>query len=134
MFAKVLKVMSLKTTLYVSCKHFVAPVGEKIFAILGEDRILYTPIDSDIGKDYAVRIIKKTGWNVKKVKIRKTGKNAAYSIPKSFAKYLNINRGDLVLALGNNNTLEIIPLSLAITKLGKFKIYHYNVLFYHLIL
>lgn len=121
MYARVLKVMSSGTTFYISCRHFIAPVGEEVFAILGEDRILYAPIDSDIGKDYAVRIIKKTGWNVKKVKIGKVGNSAMYSIPKSFAKHLNINRGDLVLALGNDSTLEIIPLPLAIAKIGKFK-------------
>jgi len=37
----------------------VAPAGDGIFAILGSDRILYTPIDSNIGKEYAVRVVKK---------------------------------------------------------------------------
>ncbi|MEM1610310.1 MAG: hypothetical protein QXQ57_01525 [Sulfolobales archaeon] len=36
----------------------IAPADEEVFAILGEDRILYIPIDSDIGKEYAVRVVK----------------------------------------------------------------------------
>ena len=121
MYAKVLKVMNSGTTFYITCKHFVAPAGEEVFAILGQDRILYVPIDSDIGKEYAVRIIKKIGWNVKKIRIGRTGKIASYSIPKSFAKHLDIKKKDLVLALGKNGALEIIPLQHAIPKLGKFR-------------
>ncbi len=121
MYARVLKVMDSKTSFFIICHHFIAPVSDDVFAILGEDRTLYTPIDSDIGKNYAVWIVKKIAWNVSKVKVRRIGTSAVYTIPKSFAKHFNLKKGDLMLAVGNDNTLELIPLSVVITKIGKFR-------------
>jgi len=121
MYAKVLKVSGSKTELYVTTKHFIAPAGEEVFAILGEDRILYAPIESDIGKNYAVRVVKGAGWNVKKIKVQRVVASAAYNIPKSFAKYLNIGKGGLVLAVGGDATLEIIPLPIVIARIGRFR-------------
>lgn len=121
MYARIVRVHGSNLSLYIRCKFFVAPVGEKVFAILGEDRILYTAIDNDIGKEYAVRVVKGSGWNIVKVRVGKAGKIAQYTIPKSFAKQLNINDGDLVIVLGKDDALEVIPLVLATEKIGKFK-------------
>ncbi|RLG82977.1 MAG: hypothetical protein DRO40_06135 [Thermoprotei archaeon] len=122
MYAKVLKVVGVQgTSHYIVCKHFVAPAGEEIFAVLGEDRVLYVPIDSNVGKEYAVRIVKKTAWNIKKIKVGKVKTSAVYFIPKPFAKTLNIKKGDLVLVLGHDSSLEVIPIKVVVEKLGKFR-------------
>jgi len=105
----------------ITCRHSIAPVGEKIFAILGVDRILYTPIDSNIGKEYAVKVVKQSAWNVKKVKLGKVGGYIRYGIPKSFASALNIKKGQKVLVIGKEDTLEIMPMNIAIEKIGTFK-------------
>jgi len=93
MCAGALRVRSSGTSFYITCSHFIAPTGEEIFAVLGEDRILYTLIDSDIGKNYAVRVVKGAGWNVKKIRVGRVGSTAVYTMPKSFAKHLNIGKG-----------------------------------------
>ncbi len=121
LYARTLKVQQNKGSLYITCNYFVAPIGEEIFSVLGEDRVLYIPIDSEIGKEYAVRVVKKRGWNVRKLRVGRTGKSAVYFIPKSFTKSLGIAAGEYVLALGRHNTLEIIPLKITIQKLGKFR-------------
>ena len=122
MYARVLRVLSVHgTSHYILCKYLVAPVGEEIFAVLGEDRILYVPIDSDAGKEYAVRVVKRTAWNVKKVKVGRAGRSAAYFIPKPFAKALGIGRGDRVLALGYDGSLEVVPIEVVVGKIGKFR-------------
>ena len=120
MYIKVLKVMG-KVSYYITSRHFIVPAGEEVFAVLGVDRILYVPIDSNIGREYAVRVVKKTAWNVKKVKVWKTNVSAVYSIPKAFAKSLGIKKGDLVLVVGRDNTLEIIPVRVLLEKIGKFR-------------
>jgi len=109
--------------LEIRCKHLIAPVGEIVFAILGTDRIMYTPIDSEIGKEYAVRVVKQKAWNVKKVKVGKckSCNSVRYGIPKSFARTLNLKKGQKVLVIGKNNTLEIIPMNVVIEKIGTFK-------------
>jgi len=108
--------------LEIKCRHSIAPVGEKVFAILGIDRIMYTPIDSEIGKEYAVKVVKQNAWNVKKVKIGKyKGNSIRYGIPKSFARALNLKKGQKVLVIGKEDTLEIIPINIAIEKIGTFK-------------
>jgi len=121
MYVKILELAEQGKQLCVLCNYFVAPIGEEVFAILGVDRILYIPIDSDLGKEYALRIVKKTGWNVKKVKVRKMQKGAVYSVPKSFGMYLNLKKGDYVLAVGKDDLLEIIPIKIVIEKIGSFK-------------
>jgi len=107
------------SSLYFFCNHFIAPIHEKIFAILGSDRILYTPIDSEIGKEYAVKLVKKIAWNVKKIKIGKFKSKAKYSIPKPFAKYLGISKGDIVVLLGFEDSLYMIPLRFLIERIEK---------------
>ncbi len=122
MYAKAHKVLSYHNgSLHIVCSYFVAPAGEEVFAVLGEDRILYIPMDSDLGKEYALRIVKKTGWNVRKIKVGKIQRSAVYTIPKSFAKTLNIKKGDQVLVIGRDNKLEIIPVRIIIEKIGPFR-------------
>lgn len=123
MYVKSHKVQTQKTSrsYYITCGHFIAPASEEVFAILGEDRVLYVPIDSDVGKEYAVRVVKKTGWNVAKVRVGRAHRSAIYTIPKSFAKYLNLEKGDYILAIGNSGSLEVIPLRIVIDKVGRFK-------------
>jgi len=121
MYAKIIKVRSTSSTLIFVCRYFVAPAGDRIFAILGSDRILYTPIDSNIGKEYAVRVVKKIAWNVAKVKVGKQMTYAKYSIPKQFAKQLGISRGDYLLILGLDEGIHAIPVKYLIEKIGKFR-------------
>ena len=121
MYIKVLKVISNNPSLFIICKHFIAPVGEKVFAVLGEDRILYIPIDSDLGKEYAVRVVKGTGWNVRKIKVGKMKSSATYCIPQSFAKQLGITKGDYLLAIGVDEKLELIHLKYVLEKIGRFR-------------
>jgi len=93
-----------------------------VFAVLGRDRILYTVMDNEIGKEYAVRVLMKMAWNVKIIRVRREGKIFRYTIPLSFAKALNIKKGDYVLALSaREDTLEIIPLGNVLEKIGKFE-------------
>ncbi|MFA4641536.1 hypothetical protein [Pyrococcus kukulkanii] len=120
MYVKVLTVTGSKT-LAITCKHVIAPIGEKVFAVLGSDRILYTPIDGDIGKEYAVRVVKGTAWNVTKVKPHKIKDSIAYTIPKNFAQTLGIHKGEKVLVIGKENVLEVIPVNTVIEKVGKFR-------------
>jgi len=109
-------------TLYVAPGHFIAPAGTKVFAVLGEDRILYTPLDSELGKDYAVRVVKGSAWNIEVVKVgRRSSKGARYTVPKRFAQYLSLNRGDYVLAAGTESTLEVVPLRVVLEKIGRFR-------------
>ncbi len=122
---EVSKVCAIKTrssaTYYIRCNHAIAPVGDDVFAILGKDRLLYVSIDSEMGKDIAVRVIKGTAWNVTKVKVRKYGKRVAYGIPKKFAENLGIKQGEYMLILIDEDKIEIIPLKLLIDKIGKFE-------------
>ena len=121
LFAKIHKVVSSHSILTFTCSYFVAPAGDVIFAILGSDRILYTPIDSNIGKEYAVRVVKRTAWNVAKVKVVKHGRYARYTIPKQFAKQLEISRGDSLLILGLDEGIHAIPVKYLLEKVGKFR-------------
>ena len=121
MLVKIVKVMSSAGSLFFKCRYFVAPVGDEIFAILGSDRILYTPIDSTIGKEYAVRIVKKTAWNVTKVKVGRVLNSARYTIPRQFAVQLGIARGDYVLVLGLEDGLHVIPIKYVVEKIGRFR-------------
>jgi len=120
MYAKIVKVISTGTLFFV-CSHFVAPAGDRIFAILGSDSILYTPIDSSIGKEYAVRVVKKTAWNVAKIKVGKCKRCARYSIPKQFAKQLGISGGDYLLILELDEGIRAMPVKYLIEKIGKFR-------------
>ncbi len=108
-------------TLKIYCSYTVAPIGEKIFAVLGEDRILYTPIDSDFGKNCAVRLIKGTGWNIKKIRPYKNKSGVIYTIPKSFAQTLSLRKEDYVLVIGKEDVLEVIPVNIIVSRIGKFK-------------
>jgi len=121
-YVKVLTVIAVgKQSLAITCRHAISPIGEKIFAVLGVDRILYVSIDSTLGKDFAVRVVKGKAWNIVKVKPHKFGLSILYTIPKSFAKTLNISKGDKVIAIGRDETLEVIPVKIAIKKIGPFK-------------
>ena len=120
MYAKVLTVTGSKT-LTIVCKHVIAPIGEKVFAILGSDRILYTPIDSDVGKEYAVRVVKGTAWNVTKVKPHKVKNSIAYTIPKNLAQTLGIHKGEKVLVIGKESTLEVIPVNIVVERVKEFR-------------
>ena len=120
MYVKVLTVTGSKT-LTIVCKYVIVPIGEKIFAVLGSDRVLYTPIDSNVGKEYAVRIVKGTAWNVTKVKPYKVKNSIAYTIPKNFAQTLGIHKGEKMLVIGRESTLEIIPVNTIIERVGKFR-------------
>ena len=116
------KVTRGSATLYITCSHGVATVGDKIFAVLGEDRILYTPISSEIGKEYATWVLRGMAWNVKVVRIGVVGESFRYTIPRSFARTLGIEKGDLILAVSTSpDTLEVIPLRLILEKIGKFR-------------
>jgi len=121
MYAKIVKVLATSDTLIFLCNYFVAPVGDMVLAILGSDGILYTPIDSRVGKEYAVRVVKKTAWNVAKVKVGKHIKYAKYSIPKQFAEQLGISRGDYLLILGFDEGIYAIPVKYLVEKIGKFR-------------
>ena len=110
--------------LLISCKYPIAPIGEKVFAVLGSDRIMYIPIDSELGKEYAVKVVKQNAWNVKTVKIgiyHRKRKSIRYGIPRSFARALNIKKGQKVLVIGRGDTLEVIPTNIALEKIGTFK-------------
>jgi len=120
-YANVVKVMSTYSTLFFICSYFVAPVGDKVFAVLGADRILYTPIDSSVGKEYAVRVVRKSAWNVSTVKVGKYRELARYTIPRQFAKQLGVSRGDLLLVMGLDEGLHAIPLRYVVEKIGKFR-------------
>jgi len=121
MYASILRVRNMNNVLCIVSNYFIAPAGTKVFAVLGEDRILYTPIDSELGKEYAVRIVKGSAWNVEIVKVGRYGTFARYTILKRFAQRLGLSRGDYVLAIGNEPTLEIIPIRVALEKIGRFR-------------
>jgi len=121
MYANIVKVMSTQNTLFFICSYFVGPVGDRVFAVLGTDRVLYTPIDSSVGKEYAVRVVRKSAWNVSMVKVRKYGGLARYTIPRQFAKQLGVSRGDRLLVLGIDDGLYAIPLRYVVEKIGGFR-------------
>ncbi len=93
-YVGILKVQKEQNTVYVTCSYGIASVSEKVFAILGRDRVLYTVMSNEIGKEYAVRVLKKSAWNVKIIKIGRTLKRRLfrYTIPSGFAKALNIKK------------------------------------------
>jgi hypothetical protein len=104
------------------CSYDVAPAGDHIFSVLGEDRILYVAIDSELGKEYAVRVIKGMAWNVKTIKVRRSSKSLAYGIPFRFVRQLGLKKGDLVLVFAEKkSSMELIPLSSVRGKVGDFK-------------
>jgi len=120
-YAKIHKVVSVSASLTFTCNYFVAPAGDVVFAILGSDRVLYVPIDSDVGKEYAVRVVKGTAWNIAKVKVGRLKEYAKYTIPKQFAKQLGISRGDYLLVLGLEEGIHAIPVKYLLEKVGKFR-------------
>jgi len=120
-YARIHKVSPVSGTLTFTCSYFVAPAGDVIFAILGSDRILYTPIDGNIGKEYAARVVKGTAWNVAKVRVGKCKRYARYTIPKRFAKQLGISGEDYLLVLGLGEELHAIPVRYLLEKVGKFR-------------
>ncbi len=121
MYVSMHRVRSSRTSLYITFKYFIAPYGERVFAILGEDRILYVPVDSNLGKEYAVRVVKGTGWNIRKIKVGRVQRSAIYTIPKSFAKTLGIEKGDQVLIVGKDNRVEVMPIKIMLGKIGPFR-------------
>ena len=125
-YAGLLRVHAIRAkqgaTFYIACSHGITIAGRMVFAVLGRDRILYTVMDNEVGKEYAVRMLMKMAWNVKIIRVRREGKRFRYTIPLSFAKALNIKKGDYVLALSTReDTLEIIPLGNVLEKIGKFE-------------
>jgi len=121
-YVSLLKIYTTGKSLYITCSYAIAPAGEEILAVLGEDRILYTAIDTEIGKEYAVRIVKGVAPNVEKIKVTMFRKMIGYNIPMRFAKALNIEKGDYVLAVSEmNGVLEVIPLHIAMEKIGRFR-------------
>lgn len=123
-YVGILKVQRVQSTTYITCSHGIATVGEEVFAILGRDRVLYTVMSNEIGKEYAVRVLKKIAWNVKIIKIGRMfrGRLFRYTVPSSFVKALNIKKGDYVLALSTReDILEIIPLNNILEKISKFE-------------
>jgi len=122
MYVSILRVFETSThVLYIISNHFIAPAGTEVFAVLGEDRILYTPIDSELGKEYAVHVVKGSAWNVETVKVGRHGALARYAIPKRFAQCLGLSRGDYVLADGTESTLEVIPIKVVLEKIRGFR-------------
>ena len=63
-YAKIHKVVSVSASLTFTRNYFAAPAGDVVFVILGLDRALYVPIGRDVGKEYAVRVVKGTAWNI----------------------------------------------------------------------
>lgn len=120
-YAKILRVTSVGDSLQFICKYPLAPVGEEVFVVQGVNRIRYVNMDSDYGKEIALRIVKKQAWNITKVKVRSTSSSLAYTIPKNFAKALGIRKGEKIMIIGLNNKLEVIPLKYVLEKIGAFK-------------
>ena len=123
-YVGLLKVQREKNTVFVSCSHGIASVGEKVFVVLGRDRVLYTVMSNEFGREYAIRVLKNVAWNVKIIKIGKMFKRRLfrYTIPSSFAKALNIKKGDYVLALSTReDILEVIPFNVILEKIGRFE-------------
>jgi len=121
-YVSVVRAHTTGTALYVALAHFIAPVGTKVFAVLGEDRVLYVSPDSGLGREYAVRVVKRAGWNIELVRVGRLGhREARYTVPKRFAQYLGLGRGDYVLAAGTESTLEVVPLRAVLEKLGRFR-------------
>jgi hypothetical protein len=121
-YVSLLKIFTTGKSLYITCTYAIAPAGEEILAVLGEDRILYTAIDTEIGKEYAARIVKGVAPNVEKIKVTMIRKIIGYNIPMRFAKALNIEKGDYVLAVSERDgVLEVIPLHIAMEKIGRFR-------------
>jgi len=122
LYASVVRIHTTGTALYVALAHFIAPAGARVFAVLGEDRVLYTSPESELGREYAVRVVKGSAWNIELVRVGRLGaREARYTIPKRFAQYLGLGRGDYVLAAGTESTLEVVPLRLVLEKLGRFR-------------
>ena len=120
-YASVVKVVPAHGSLFFRCSYFVAPAGDEVFAVLGADRVLYTPIDSSVGKEYAVRVVRKSAWSVSTVRVGKHGGLARYTIPRQFAEQLGVSRGDPLLVLGLDEGLHAIPLRYVAEKVGKFR-------------
>jgi len=122
LYASIVRVHTTGTTLYVALAHFIAPAGTRVFAVLGEDRVLYASLDSELGREYAVRVVKRTGWNIELVRVGRLGtKEARYTVPRQFAQYLSLKRGDYVLAVGTESTLEVVPLRVVLERIGRFR-------------
>ena len=119
-YVRVLKVQR-KASLLITCSYAIAPLGDRVLAVLGRDRILYTSLDTELGREYAARIVRGTAWNVKKLKLYRTGQSATYTIPKSFAEALDIEKGARVLAIGSDGTLQLIPVNRLVESIGPFK-------------
>jgi len=121
-YASVVRLHTTGTTLYVALAHFIAPAGTRVFAVLGEDRVLYASLDSELGKHYAVRVVKGSAWNIELVRVGRLGaREARYTVPKRFARRLGLERGDYVLAVGTESTLEVVPLRAVLEKIGRFR-------------
>jgi len=120
-YVKIHKVVSVSASLTFTCNYFIAPAGDVVFAILGSDRVLYVPIDSNIGKEYAVRVVEGTAWNVAKVRVGKHKRYARYTIPRRFARSLSIFKGDYLLVLGLDEGIHAIPVKYLLEKVGKFR-------------
>jgi hypothetical protein len=123
MYAQVLTIQSSKNnSLHIACSYDVAPAGDHVFSVLGEDRILYVAIDSELGKEYAVRVIKGMAWNVEIIKVGRSGTSLRYGIPYRFVRQLGLKKGDLVLVFAEKkSSMELIPLSIVRGKVGDFK-------------
>jgi len=90
--------------------------------VLGEDRVLYASLDSELGREYAVRVVKGSAWGIELVRVGRLGaREARYTVPKRFAQYLSLKRGDYVLAVGTETTLEVVPLRAMLEKIGRFR-------------
>lgn len=109
------------TSHFVCCSFFVAPAGDVVLAVLGEDRILYTSLDTPLGKDYASRVLREEAWNVEKIKMWKIGSSACYTVPQGFARVLGLSKGDQVLVIGYDGVLEVIPLRVVLERVGGFR-------------
>ena len=81
-------------------------------------------MSNEIGREYAIRVLKNVAWNVKIIKIGRMFKRRLfrYTIPSSFAKALNIKKGDYVLALSTReDILEVIPFNIILEKISRFE-------------
>jgi len=108
--------------LYIVLGLFIAPAGTRVFAVLGEDRVLYTPLDSELGKHYAVRVVKGSAWDIKLVRVgRNSPREARYTVPVQFARRLSLSKGDYVLATGTETALEVVPLRVVLERIGRFR-------------
>ncbi|GEM_PF-2319296 len=107
---------------FIQTSHIISRIGDFVLAILGKDRILFTNLDSELGKQKAVQILRGRGWNVKKVKVVKQRDGSVrYTIPKPFFNALGLKRGYPVLLTGREGQLEVIPIKVVLNMLGTFK-------------